>query len=440
MSINFSIKDFAYPVSILRLRSSFEKSQWFSEDALRKYQMSRLKLILAHAYKNVPYYTNLFDRFKLRPSDFNNIEDLKKIPVISKNILRENFKSLIARNAVRFKPYLVQTSGTTGEPVKVYQDKNTNVLEFCYYWRYWSWSGYRLGMPFAEFTLSHFLSKGLRYINDYTSITKRLALNPIQLSYSNIDKFLLSISKYKPYFLKGSPSSIYTFAILLKEKKCCDISFRAIFTTGESLFPYQKKKIEEIFHCKIADSYGHMERTVAICQCPFGRYHINSDYGILEIDKDKNMPSLGIIAGNVIGTSLYNFTMPLIRYKVGDMIEMFADNKVRCECGRGLPVCNKLAGRGQDVIITPDGRMLSNIFILFDIIKGALWVQIVQQQADMLKVKLIKGDYFSSSSMEEFLKRLKEIVGTGFRVEIEYLSKNMLGTLLAQKYKPVVSI
>ena len=267
-----------------------------------------------------------------------------------------------------------------------------------------------------------------------------MALNPIQLSYSNIDKFLLSISKYKPYFLKGSPSSIYTFAILLKEKKCCDISFRAIFTTGESLFPYQKKKIEEIFHCKIADSYGHMERTVAICQCPFGRYHINSDYGILEIDKDKNMPSLGIIAGNVIGTSLYNFTMPLIRYKVGDMIEMFADNKVRCECGRGLPVCNKLAGRGQDVIITPDGRMLSNIFILFDIIKGALWVQIVQQQADMLKVKLIKGDYFSSSSMEEFLKRLKEIVGTGFRVEIEYLSKNMLGTLLAQKYKPVVSI
>lgn len=438
MSIDFRIRDFAYPISILKLRSFFEKSQWFSEDLLRRYQLDRLRLVLSHAYKNVPYYTDLFDRLKLKPSDFTDLEDLNKIPVISKNIIRDNFKALVAKNAARFKPSLMQTSGTTGEPIKFYHDKNTNVLEFCYYWRYWSWAGYRPGVPFAEFTLSHFLTKGIKEVSEYSPLTKRLMLNPAQLSYENIDKFILPIKKYKPFFLKGSPSSIYVFAHLLDKKNRDDFSFRAIFTTGEFLLSHQRKKIEDAFHCKISDSYGHMERTVAICQCPLDNYHINSDYGILEIEKDKKVSSAATLEGHIIGTSLYNFAMPLIRYKVGDMIEVQLD-KVRCGCGRGLPVCKRIIGRTQDIIVTPDGRMLSNLFILFDILEGALWAQIVQEDANRLAVKIIKGDDFSDDSLQKFLQRLKELMGASVRIDIEYLSTHTLEALLARKYKPVVS-
>lgn len=438
MSVEFRIKDFFYPLSVLRLRTFLKKSQWFSEEELEAYQLKRFKIIIGHARKNVPYYRNLLDGLKLGPKDFKSIEDIKRIPALDKETLRKNFKSLQAVNIRKFKPQLCRTSGTSGEPVEFYQDKPSNILEFCYYWRYWSWAGYRLGMPFAEFTLRHFLDKGMKDISDRSAITGRLMLNPAQLSHEKINDFVSAIKNHKALFLKGSPSSIFTFANLLKNKGCNNLCFRAVFTAGEILFPYQRKRIEDTFHCKIFDSYGHMERAVAICQCPLGRYHVNSDYGILEIEEDKKLSSTGTMAGRVIGTSLYNFAMPLIRYKIDDIVEVRAD-KSRCECGRGLPICENIIGRAQDIIVTPDGRMLSNVFILFDILEGALWAQIIQEDVSKLKIKIIKGDNFSANSEQEFLRRLKEMMGDKAQLEIEHPPQDILETLLTQKYKPVVS-
>lgn len=438
MAIEFKIKDFFYPFSILRLRSFLERSQWFSEDELKAYQLERLKLIFRHAYKNVPYYRNLFDNLKLDLQNFTSLDDLKIIPVLDKQTLRNNFTTLTAKNAFQFNPKLCRTSGTSGKPVEFYQDKSSNILEFCYYWRYWSWAGYRIGTSFAEFTLNHFLNNNIKDIASYSSLMKRLMLNPAQLSYENIDRFVLLMKKYRPSYLKGAPATIYAFAYLLEKKGYSDVKLQAIFTTGEPLLLPQKKMIEDTFHCKIFDSYGHMERTVAVCQCPVGRYHINSDYGILEIEKDERLSTSGTIVGRVIGTSLYNFAMPLLRYRVDDVVEVRKDS-VRCECGRGFPLCEKIIGRAQDIIITPDGRFLSNVFILFDILKGVLWAQIIQEDTFNLRIKIVKGSNFSVENEREFKRQLRTLTGEGMKIEMEYLPLHMLEALSSQKYKPVIS-
>lgn len=438
MAVDFKTKDFFYPLSLLKLRAFLEKSQWFTDGQLKEWQLTKMKIIIDHAYNNVPYYRKLFDAQKLTPKDFNSLDDLKKIPTLDKRKIKDNFKSLTARNARKFLPSLSKTSGSTGEPVEFYLDKPSRILEFCYYWRYWSWAGYRLGMPFAEFTLSHFLDKGVKDLYDYSRLTKRLMLNPVQLSYENMDKFISIIKRYRPMFLKGTPSSVATFAHLLKSRGNNDIKFHAVFTTGELLSPHHRKTIENTFYCKVFDSYGHMERTVAICQCQMGKYHINSDYGILEIEEDKRLSSDTIVAGRVIGTSLYNFAMPFIRYRVDDIVEVNR-GKVRCECARGLPLCEKIAGRRQDIIVTPDGRMLSNIFILLDILEGALWAQIIQESSNRLRIKIIKGDNFSGSSEQEFIRQLSLMVGDAVKIDTEYVSRDALETLSAQKYKPVIS-
>ncbi|MFA5275755.1 MAG: hypothetical protein WC417_02550 [Candidatus Omnitrophota bacterium] len=437
MAVEFRIEDFVYPFSTLRLHSLLEKSQWFNEDELTAYQMERLEIILKHAYENVPYYRKLFNDSGVGREKFKDLEDLKKIPPINKEILRNNFNSLRAKNFAKFKPRLCRTSGTSGEPIEFYHDKPSNNLEFCYYWRYWSWGGYRLGDSFAEFTLYHFLGEKINRIGQHALITNRLMLNPAQLSYENIGHFCLLIDKYRPSFLKGSPSSIYVFVNLVEKKHLEGLRFKAVFTTGELLLPYQQQKIESVLKCKIFDSYGHMERTVAICQCPEHNYHINSDYGILEIEKDERLSSPTTTVGRLIGTSLYNFAMPLIRYRIDDIIAVKTGIN-QCPCGRGLPLCERIDGRKQDIIVTPDGRLLTNVFILFDLLKGVLWTQLIQKEKDELTVKIVRGNDYSEHGEQEFKYHLQKLAGERTKIEIEYLPADTLSVLMSQKYRPIV--
>ncbi|MDE2223396.1 MAG: phenylacetate--CoA ligase family protein [Candidatus Omnitrophica bacterium] len=427
MAIEFKINDFFFPLELWRLKTSLDKSQWLPADRLGEHQSRLLKTVVSHAYAHVPYYRQLFDKLDLTPSDIQNAGDLKKIPTLKKSDIKKNFKVLTADNAPQFLPRLCRTSGTTGEPVEFLQDKPSNILEFCYYWRYWSWAGYVLGSPFAELTLYHFLNTDINAVADHAPMTNRLMLNPAQLSLKNMDAYASAFKKYRPQFLKGSPSSVFVLASLLEKKGTGTLPLKAVFTTGELLLPHQRKKIESIFQSKVLDSYGQMERTTAICQCPLGHYHINSDYGVLEIDK-----------GRVVGTSLYNFAMPLLRYELNDTIEIPAGGQA-CACGRGLPVCKNIIGRSQDALVTADGRFLTNVFILFDILQNVSWAQIVQDTVDKIRIRLVRDQDFCESNLQEFKRELRLLTGPRSEIDIEYLPETALSSLLLQKYKPVIS-
>ncbi|MFH1403060.1 MAG: hypothetical protein ABIH11_02190 [Candidatus Altiarchaeota archaeon] len=436
MSVDFKIRDFLYPASIIKLRLFLEKSQWFTEEMLREYQFKRLMIILDHAYRKVPYYRRMFDKEGIRVKDVKQLEDIERIPHLTKDMVKDNFESLQAVDIENYGPQLNRTTGTTGEPVNFFLDKTSNILEFCYYWRYWSWAGYSIYTPFAEFSLHHFLGKkdGLM---DYSHMTRRLTLNPAQMSYDRIDDFVDIIRKYKPVFLKGSPSTIYMFALLTR-RRGHELSFKAVFTTGELVIPSHRETIEKTFKCTLIDSYGHMERTVAVSQCPEKSYHINSEYGIMEVMENPKLSSRHKRVGNVLGTSLHNFAMPLIRYEIGDLVGIKRKD-TGCGCGRGLPVCDEILGRKQNILVTPDGRFLTNIFILFNELVGIRWVQIIQESIDEIRVDLIEGGDYQPSSEERFLRTLKDLVGDGMHVTVDHLDGDELPKKRANKYIPVIS-
>ncbi len=437
MSIDFKSKDFFYPLSILKFRSFLEKSQWSKKERLEEYQLKRLQIILKQAYEKVPYYQKLFRESGISPTDIASLEDLKKIPLLSKNDLRKNFKRLTADNALKFKPYLCRTSGTSGEPLQFYLDKPSNILEFCYYWRYWSWAGYRLGSPFAEFSIHHFLNHNLTEIYHYSRLMNRLILNSTQVSYENMDKFIGAIKKYRPLFLKGAPATLYVFCLLLEKRGYSDLYFEAVFSTGEILLPVQREKIERVLHCKILDSYGHMERTVAISQCPEGAYHIHSEYGILEVDKNEYFSSEGNIVGQIIGTALHNFAMPLIRYKTTDLVEIDPAQK-ECRCGRSLPMIKSICGRGQDIIITKDGHFITNLFVFFEFWKGILWFQLIQEELDKFSLNLVRGPDLEEKSLKIKVAELKNILGRQVSLDLEFLKLEEI-TPGSLKCRPIIS-
>lgn len=437
MSIDFKSKDFFYPLSILKFRSFLEKSQWSKKERLEEYQLKRLQIILKQAYEKVPYYQKLFRESGISPTDIASLEDLKKIPLLSKNDLRKNIKRLTADNALKFKPHLYRTSGTSGEPLQFYLDKPSNILEFCYYWRYWSWAGYRLGSPFAEFSMHHFLNHNLAEICQYSRLMNRLILNSTQVSYENMDTFIGAIKKYRPLFLKGAPSTLYVFCLLLEKRGSSDLYFKAVFSTGEILLPVQREKIERVLHCKILDSYGHMERTVAISQCPEGAYHVHSEYGILEVDINETFSSEGNIVGQIIGTTLHNFAMPLIRYKTADLVEIDPAQK-ECRCGRSLPMIKSIRGRGQDIIITKDGRFITNLFVFFEFWKGILWFQLVQEELDKFSLNLVKAPDLEEKSLKIKVAELKNILGGQVSLDLEFLKLEEI-TPGGLKWRPIIS-
>jgi phenylacetate-CoA ligase len=444
MTVVFKTRDFCYPFAILRLRQFFERSQWFSAEEFVRYQEQRLRQIIQQAYYRVPYYKDLFHRLKLRPDDLRTLADLQKLPTLSKAALRGSFERLQATNRQRYRPRPCQTSGTGGEPLRFLLDKPANVLEFVYYWRHWSWAGYRLGNRFAELSSHYFLkTESLAgRLCDFQALPGRLLLNSLSIAPGNIATYAQALRTYRARFLKGTASALYYFALFFQDEGIHDVCLRGVFSTGEMLLPYQRKTIEQTFHCRVLNSYGHMERTVAISECPEGVLHINPEYGVLELVE--RPPSRtpegdrGAYTARVIGTSLHNFSMPLLRYEVGDIVEVDRIPEV-CACGRAMPRVHRINGRQEDVLIAPDGRVITTLFIVFDQVPEILQAQVIQEELDQIRVRLVRAPNYSHHHEEAFLHYLRRFIGPEMKVQLEYLTHDALRRDTPGKFRTIIS-
>jgi len=440
MAIDFRIRDFFYPQEMYRLRQTLEETQWLSAEELQEYQEERLTHIINHAYNHVPYYRRLFQETGLRPQDIQKVDDLEKLPLLSKDTIRREGKTLVADNARRYHPVSYKTSGTTGTPVEFYLDKGARILEFVYYWRHWNWAGYRLGDSFAELGSFYFLNRD--HLSDAVSSwqphLRRLMVNSGQIAPFRAKELARVIRKYRPKYLKGAASTVYFLALCLKEAGINDIFFKAIFSVNEVLTPQYRSMAESVFHCPVLDSYGHMEGTVAISQCLAGGYHINSDYGILEFNNIMTSSDDGTVLGQAVGTSLYNMAMPLIRYDVGDDIEFFSEPKT-CRCGRTLPLVKRVHGRSEDTIITPEGRFITSMFVVPEFAKGIRFVQFVQDSDTDLHINVVPKRDWDARQEDILLHYVTKLVGTGMSVHIHAVTQDNIITDASGKIRSVIS-
>jgi len=438
MSIDFRIRDFFAPVAIWRLRRLFERTQWLPPDELRAFRERLLRAQIAHACERVPYWRDLFDRLHLKPGDIRHFEDLARLPILTRSAVREAGERLHAAGVRRAQT--VRTSGTTGIPATICLDKRANALEFVYYWRHWSWAGYRLGERFAELG-SHYFVNRPRLADQVASFQRhlnRLMLSTLHLAPRRMPAFARAIHRHHPRFLKGMASDLYFLAAMLEQHGIDDVTFRAVFSTGETLVPAYRAVIERVFHCRVLDSYGHMERTVAISECPEGGYHINGEYGILELDDVRPRGREALVAGVAVGTALHNLAMPLIRYEIGDLIEPLETPRT-CPCGRSLPLVKAIHGRQQDVVVTPDGRVITSLFLVLEFTEGVEFGQFVQEAVDRMTVLVVRGPAYSDRSEARVRHLLRRYLGPDVRIAFRYISRDEIPRGPTGKVRPVIS-
>jgi phenylacetate-CoA ligase len=449
MGLNFRFLEFFYPLSIARLRLLFERSQWFSPEGFADLQTFLLRRTIDYAFRHVPYYRDLFAQYRLKAEDIRSVSDLRLLPTLSKETLRRQYHRLKAETANKNKAHEYRTSGTTGEPVRFLLDKSANVLEFVYYWRHWSWAGYRLGQRFAELNTTEFLvdqKKASRsYI--YRAAMGRLLLNSLSLSTDKVKAHAALLRRYRPLFLKGTASVLYFMSLYLRELGITDLVLRGVFSTGEVLLPYQRQIIQETFGCKVYDSYGHMERTVAASECPSGGFHINPEYGVLELEDRVPVPQADVdttassgqrFSAKVLGTSLHNLSMPLLRYETGDIVD-FTEPGKPCPCGRMMPLINRVDGRRDDVIVTSDGCVITALFTVFSKVFGISLGQAVQREPDHLVVRIVRAPSYNSESEFHLVRYIRHFVGSTMRLSFEYPLMEELRPAPGVKFRPIVS-
>ena len=370
-NIGFPIQDIVRKTSIVETLAFLRKSQYWDETQIYDYQLKKLKSIIDYSSKNVPYYEELFKKIKINSSDIKSLEDINKIPILSKEILRKESSNLISRS---FNSKLVKkgkTGGTTGVPTVVYKDVNNRTFTWASYYRWYEWMGLNYFDPTATFwgaktVLSTSLKSKIKSDFAYF-IQNNIILNSFSINEEMANSYYKAISKLSPYLIKGYVSSLLDFAKFVEKNKWVFHKLKAISTTTETLLPNNREYLERVFKVPVFDQYGCGEISAISYECSkHNGLHINQEHVICEVLDNENHPILNQ-TGRVIATDLDNYVMPFIRYENGDLATL-TDEK--CSCGVNQPLMKSIEGRSIDTITLINGNKVHGVFftdILFEI-------------------------------------------------------------------------
>jgi phenylacetate-CoA ligase len=397
-----------------KYRKFLEKSQWWSKEELDNYQANRLRVIVEAAYRNTPYYKALFDIFDIRPKDIQSLDDFKKVPILEKEDVRRNYNELISDKATRGLLYEAHTSGSTGKPLRVYRDLDNIGFEHAALMRQWKWAGLDHNDRYASLKgdLFSFMRIRREIYWAYSPVEKKLHMSSYHISAENAKHYLAALRKYNIVAIEGYPSSLFALAKYLLAKNI-KYSLKSILTTSETIVPIQRSIIEEAFQCKVFDYYGMAERVAAIHTCEKESYHLIPEYSLTElVESDETSPG----HFELIGTSLSNMAMPLIRFRIGDVVR--PGNK-KCACGRAYPVIDKIVGRTDDYVITPSGKLIGRLDHIFKGINNVIEAQIYQPDTKNLILRIVPDPTFSDKDSDQIIEKLQDRVGEDMRFSVE---------------------
>lgn len=199
-----------------------QESQWWSREKLEEYQMQQLQTLLTHSYNNVPYYRKVFNERGLKPKNIQSLDDIRKLPYLTKQTVQKNLSDLVARNFPKSKLHYMTTGGSTGIPLGFYWEKGvTDPKEWALVWRQWNWAGYKFGekrITLRGNVINRF-KKGKRQWWEYNPIDNALILSSYDMTDENLPKYIEKINKFKPVAIQGYPSSLSILANFLRKAK-----------------------------------------------------------------------------------------------------------------------------------------------------------------------------------------------------------------------------
>lgn len=391
--------------------NKLQESEKWSDEQFDLEQFNLLKESLIHAYEHTKYYKELFDENHFTPYDIKSFDEIDNIPVLTKDMLKENFNELIADDGDA--GYLVTTGGTSGEPTQVMMSNEAYYIEWAFVYDFWSKYGY----DYKNSRLATF--RGIKLGNKLYEINpmyKEIRMNVFSMGRSNIRNYVNAIKKYHVDFIYGYPSAIYNFCKLSQEANISLAGiFKAALLISENLYEFQEKKIKEVLQCKIGMFYGHSERAVFAGKFENG-YRFNRLYGYTEIN-DKNEP---------VVTGFINKKTPLIRYLVDDKVT-YVNNSYLIE-----------GHHDGEVLYGIDGEEISAASINFHdaTFEKINTYQFIQNKPGVCTLLVIPKEKINDIEKDKILKSVNEKLGNSIICSISVGDKPILTK--RGKYKMII--
>lgn len=396
------------------------RSQYLPLDQLLDRQTDKLRRLLKIAYR-APYYKGLLNSAGVSVESFN-LHDLKKLPVLTKEIIRREKQGLLSASVEQLFPN--SSGGSTGEPINFYQDQNYKdhtwatmmvSMEMCG-WYYGARVARLWGAPQDTRSLSSLKGK----IALFAQNTR--FYDTFDISLKKMEAYHQDLSKFQPDVIVSYASSIHLLAqYLLKNGIVPAYPKLSVISSAETLYQDMRETIEKVFRVKCFDKYGSREVSAVACECDeHSGLHIFMDNVIIECVDPKTGQEVFDEPGEIIVTDLNNYGMPFIRYKIGDIGILTNE---RCSCGRTTLKFKRIIGRATDNFILRDGKIIHGEFFthLFYGLHGIREFQFVQESLEDFNLYIVKNEDLVEGTIKFLYNEIIKTVGGEARVQIHFV-------------------
>jgi len=403
----------------IRLRQLTESEKW-SASEIEAYQNEKLRHLIRHAYDYVPYYRERWKSLKISPEDVRSRADLMKLPVLTKEEVRQHHDKFISLKTPRPKLFPRHTSGTTGKGLHFYMTREAIAFQWAVWWRHRLRFGIGPGTWHANFTGQRVvpITQQTPPYWRWNRPMRQLLINMQSLSPARISRIVEVLNSHRFEYYSGYPSFIHMLACNASDAGLrLSNPPRVIFTGAENMLDFQRRDIEAFTGAVLSDHYGSTEACVNASRCPKFVYHEDFEFCMMEgIQRDPGDSPKVIVA-----TGFACDAFPFIRYEVGDTAT-WQENSF-CECGRKSAVLNRIDGRSDDYVVTPEGARIARLDYLFKDAVNVKEAQIIQEKLGEIRILVVRRDTYTTRDESEIRRDVRTWLSPSLEVTIEYVDE-----------------
>ncbi len=392
------------------------KRSFQSIDVAYEYRDKLLRDFVKYSVATTSHYKKVFADSGLDPNSIRRLEDLNNLPVLTKEDVK-NFRNALSSTAIsKNKQIEVNTSGTTGAPLRIFTTRLAFIRLFATWGRYYHWHQINPGIEWcAVFNARQWVDveqKGPPFWR-YNFFGKQILFSGFHMLDHNIEYYIEELRRNKPPWIQGFPSLIVLLADYLIEKKQ-DLGYEVKHVTfgAENVLPHQVDVTKKAFGVHPTQHYGLVEAVANISECEHGKLHVDEDFSAVEF-----VPNIDGTY-KLLGTNFWNPAMLLIRYDTDDVVTLDLDG---CRCGRPGRVVRSIDGRIEDYIVLKDGSKVAQMDSIFKELTNIKAAQFFQDRPGAFTLRIVKGDNYSESDEQTLLSRIFTRVGKDTEVTFDYV-------------------
>lgn len=389
---------------------ALSREQW-TQGQWQSWREDRLAFLLHRAAASVPYYRQHWSE-RRRRGDRAPVDLLANWPILEKETLREQPTAFVAEDRSRSRMFHDHTSGTTGKSLDLWLSRGTVQAWYALFEaRCRHWNGVsrrdRWAMIGGQLVVSVQQSEPPFWV--WNASLHQLYLSAYHLAPRHAAGYVEALRRYEVRYIVGYPSAVHALAreVLSQNLRAPRLDF--VLANAEGVLDQQRREIEEAFGCPVRETYGMAEIVANASECQEGRMHLWPEVGEIEVLDGTSAAGSGEM-GELVCTGLLNADMPLIRYRVGDRGAVAAPGS-SCNCGRLLPLLSAVDGRIDDILYTPDGRVIGRLDPVFKSRLPIKEAQIIQDKLDVVRIRYIRDESFSEIDAESLVDRVRDRMG-----------------------------